>query len=210
MFHRSSAIGLASGIAAGATLMCLFDPTQGKRRRALLLDKSRRFARQVGDASGKVARDASNRLTGLAARRSAAADETTPPDRVLMERVRAVLGRHVSHPHAVDVVAKDGAVCLSGPILADEAIDLLDATRNIAGVDYVEDCLDRHAAADIPALQGGETPARRWSYRSWSPTTRALAGVGALAGVTVAVMAWSALRSMDVDAGDGWDPAGFA
>jgi hypothetical protein len=50
--------------------------------------------------------------------------------------------------------------------------------------------------------------------RRWSPTARALAGAGAVAGVTLAVVTISRQsRSRTVhgvDAADNWDPAGFA
>jgi len=42
-------------------------------------------------------------------------DDTPVDDDVLVERVRAHLGRAVSHPHAVDVGAADGVVTLRGP-----------------------------------------------------------------------------------------------
>src|SRR5437763_385294 len=40
------------------------------------------------------------------------------PDDVLVERVRAKLGRYISHPHAIEVDVSGGRICLTGPALA--------------------------------------------------------------------------------------------
>jgi hypothetical protein len=67
--------------------------------------------------------------------------------------------------------------------------------------------------ADVPSLQGGRT-LPLWMQRHWSPATRALAGAGALAGVTLAVVTISrqsrSRTAHSVEATDTWDPAGFA
>ena len=77
----------------------------------------------------------------------------------LIERVRARLGRLVSHPHAIQVGARRGHVTLSGPILEREVEPLLTAVRNVWGVSDVEDRLVAYERAEnIPSLQGGVEP----------------------------------------------------
>ena len=80
--------------------------------------------------------------------------EQQVPDDILIERVRAQLGRPVSHPRAIEVRAESGKVVLSGPILADEAEDLIQRISRIPGVRSIESQLEVHAEpGDIPSLQ---------------------------------------------------------
>src|SRR5439155_25138579 len=101
-----------------------------------------------------------------------------PDDLVLIERVRARMGRVVSHPHAIQVGAENGRISLSGPILASEVQSLLHAARSVAGVVEIEDHLIAHPHADsIPSLQGGSL---RQEVRqgNWTPVLRIAAVVG--------------------------------
>ena len=193
--------------------MYFLDPAQGRRRRALVRDKTLRAARKTGEGLGTLSRDTRNRWAGVQARATRAGQGAGADDDRLLERVRAVLGRHVSHARAVDVDVQNGHVCLYGPILAEEADGALKAARYVPGVRSVEDQLERHESADIPSLQGGRT-VPSWLQRRWSPTTRAVASAGALAGFTVAAIAMSrrshSRTASAVDVSENWDPAGFA
>jgi uncharacterized membrane protein len=108
-------------------------------------------------------------------------------DEVLVQRVRARLGRVVSHPHAIAVTAEHGRVTLSGPIFMPEVDPLLKCVYTVRGVAGVENHLEAHEeAGNIAALQGGTPrPGERSNFMqtTWSPTTRLLAGAagGALA-----------------------------
>ncbi len=176
------------GIALGAGSAFFLDPQQGRRRRALLRDKwarTSREARQFGDAA---ARDLRGRAQGLSTQvktqmRSLRGGPVT--DDVLIARVRARLGRYVSHPHAIHVAAQNGYVTLTGDVLASEHGSLLSALRLVRGARDCADRLDVHPSAEgISALQGGVPPAdQRWEILQarWSPGTRALVGgTGAL------------------------------
>src|SRR5207245_1228615 len=120
----------------------------------------------------KTSRDMANRARGIVAGtkwrlRSEEADEP-----VLEARVRAKVGRFVSHPHAIEVHADGGHVTLGGPILADEVPGLLEAVRSVRGVEEVVDQLELHEDADVPALQGGvPRPGERFELLqdNWSP-----------------------------------------
>lgn len=57
---------MLAGLGLGAGLMYLFDPRQGRRRRALARDKIVRMAHQAEDAVDVVTRDMKNRARGLA------------------------------------------------------------------------------------------------------------------------------------------------
>jgi hypothetical protein len=98
-------------------------------------------------------------------------------DDVVVERVRATLGRAVSHPRAIDVRVADGVVTLRGPIIQDEVSRLLRAVERVRGVREVVAELEEHEqAGNVPALQGG----RRVSQREWS-STRLLTGTTGIA-----------------------------
>jgi uncharacterized membrane protein len=106
-------------------------------------------------------------------------------DEVLVERVRAKLGRLVSHPHAVGVMASEGVVRLRGPILTKEAKRLIHAVRRIDGVRDVIDQLERHErAGHVPSLQGGRAPRGDrldLLQEQWAPTTRCMVGTAGVA-----------------------------
>jgi uncharacterized membrane protein len=179
---------LLTGLGLGAGLMYLFDPERGRRRRALVRDRLTHSAHRSADAAGATGRDVAHRATGIVSRVRGAFDRAPVEDVVLVERVRAQLGRLVSHPHAIDVGADDGVVTLSGPILAAEVPRLLAAVERVRGVREVVNTLEEHKqAGNVPALQDGSTPPALqpeiWQ-REWSPTRRLLLGTAgtALAG----------------------------
>jgi uncharacterized membrane protein len=145
------------------------------------------LSHQTSRAAATTRRDAWKRLQGIAASLRSFARREDVDDEVLKERVRSTLGHHVSHSHAIRIAASAGVVTLKGPILDAEASGLLRAIRHVRGVRMVIDELDRHdQGVNVPALQGGHSPAgRRFDVlRSrWAPATRVLLGT---AGATLA------------------------
>jgi hypothetical protein len=172
-----------TGASLGAGFMYFLDPNVGNRRRALVRDQVNHFINQAGDAIDVTVRDFQNRMTGIMAEaRACAADYSgeQPSDEVLAARVRSKLGRHVSHPSAIEVAARDGVVTLSGPILSREVPNLIRAVESVRGVQGVENQLDEHqTAGNISALQGGREAigdSIDLLQQNWSQTTRALVG----------------------------------
>ena len=150
----------------GAIVMYAFDPGGGRRRRAIARDQLTRLANKTSDGLDATTRDLSNRAAGTVAevRRRIWSDH--PDDDVLVQRVRAELGRVVSHPGAITVEAHNGTVRLCGPILSHETDSLLRAVQSVSGVSSVDNQLEPHdEAGNIPSLQGGlhdTTPSTRW------------------------------------------------
>lgn len=146
----------AGGAGLGAGMLYILDKGSGGRRRARLRDKAVHAVKQAGDIVGMVVSDVAGRSHGIRpALRHALAKERVD-DRVLAERVRAKLGRYVSHPRSIGVSARDGKVTLTGPIIAREAPALLAHIRHVPGVRQVEDSLTPHEkTAGVPGLQGG-------------------------------------------------------
>ena len=153
---------LLSGAALGASAMYLMDPRTGARRRALLRDRVVRATHKTGGALDALGRDAANRARGLAAETRSRMRADSSNARKLQERVRAELGRVVSHPQAIDVyVSADGCVCLTGPVLMEEADSAISAIQSVKGVQEVDDRLERYATTEhVPSLQGDRTHAR--------------------------------------------------
>jgi BON domain-containing protein len=198
--HRGLAFGTGVGIGTG--LMFLLDPDQGKRRRALLRDKCYLAARKTGEGMGVTARDLRNRTQGIVSEVQSRFSSAPVGDAVLVDRVRAKLGRVVSHPRAINVTSQNGRVVLSGPILASELPELLACVKSISGAKQVISQLDPHEESDNhPALQGGrERHGSRFEFlqENWSPAARFLAGA---AGASLA--AYGGMRRDALGAGLG-------
>src|SRR5918994_7035102 len=105
------------GAAMGVALMYFLDPNSGRRRRARTRDKEVHAARLVNEGAKVTARDTVHRAQGAwaEAKRLFTGDEEPITDDVLIGRVRAALGRVVSHPHAIEASASGGGVTLVGP-----------------------------------------------------------------------------------------------
>jgi uncharacterized membrane protein len=173
-------LGLGS-LGLGAGLMFIFDPVRGRRRRAMTRDQMAHAARLFKRATGMTSRDLSHRAQGILAEGSHLFRREDVSDDVLSARVRARIGRSVSHPHAISVTVNDGHVTLSGPVLAHEAHRLLSGVSSAPGVKGVENVLTVHTEAEgLPSLQGGRPrTGDRFALMqtNWSPTARLLAGL---------------------------------
>ena len=151
---RGSTLGFLTGFLAGGVTVALLDPRRGAARRAMLRDKGFSAVKDAAETASRRTRDLRQRLQGIVYEAKARMSEQQVPDDILIERVRAQLGRPVSHPRAIEVRAESGKVVLSGPILADEAEDLIQRISRIPGVRSIESQLEVHAEpGDIPSLQ---------------------------------------------------------
>ena len=170
------------GAALGGAAMYFFDPDRGRRRRALVRDKTLSASHCAKDFVDAGTRDLKNRGSALTGRVRSVFVRRPATDQILAERVRSVMGHHVAHPGAVDVYASNGKVTLNGSILAHEHDELVEAISAVHGVTDIVDELSIYETAEgISELQGGRIPRGRnaISPRTWSPGTQLLAG-GAL------------------------------
>ncbi len=179
-------MNLLGGVAIGALAMYIADPSQGRRRRALLQDKVSSASHHTSTLVNRTMRDARHRLAGLQAEamRAIAPRDVKPLDNHVLEaRVRSRLGRAMPGLRGIDIRADDGVVTLSGSIDDDGAQTLIDAVAAIPGVDSVSDELLRAEQGDS---ESAHTPgeARPAMMRGTLWTAAAL-GAGALAWYTL-------------------------
>lgn len=172
---------LLLGAVLGAAGAFLLDPALGRDRRALIRDKVTE-GHEFADAAAQDLRHRARRLRGrvrrLRGRRGSSDD-------VLMERVRAKLGRYCSHPGAIEVTAFNGHVVLTGDVLAGEQQQVVAAVRSLRGVEQVDNKLTAYENPEgISSLQSGSARDRERSplmEGDWSPGLRLMAGgTGAL------------------------------
>ena len=126
------------GAGVGGALMFVFDPARGKRRRAILRDKSASLLNKGSKQMEITADRFSDRLSGLAATARHMVDLRRPDDEVLVARVRSQLGHLIDQPHDVDVLADKGVVVLRGKVGTGEAEVLVQGVGAIDGVKHVE------------------------------------------------------------------------
>lgn len=176
----------------GAAAMYMGDPVWGRRRQALVQDQVTHLGREAADFSEVASRDLVNRIRGVTAQVRNLVSTKPVADSVLAERVRAKLGRIVSHPHAVHVDVQDGRVRLTGPVLKKEAKRLMQGLWSVRGIKAVDNHLEVHRQPDISALQGGRPRESRMALaqRNWAPGWRLLMGA---AGTALAFDGWTRL-----------------
>ena len=150
---------LVGGVGIGAALMYFFDPDRGKRRRALVRDKIEAAENKMGEYAGKMSRDIRNRAYGFALETKSIFQHEEVPDGVLVDRVRAKLGRYPVHVGEIEVTASNGIVTLSGPITAEALPKVLRATKFVRGVKEVNNQLEvRSEGGSVADLQGTPRP----------------------------------------------------
>jgi uncharacterized membrane protein len=161
---------------AGAIGMYLLDPIFGKRRRGHLMDKALHFSKLTARGFNVIARDTSHRIHGAVAASSRTFSTDHVDDDILIERVRSALGRAISHPHSIEVHAKDGWVTLAGPVPVNEHKHLLDYAQKVRGVQFVEDQLEPDQ--ETRGIRRGQL-----MQTNWPPAARAFATLAGMAGL---------------------------
>ena len=104
--------------------MYLLDPDVGPRRRGMVRDKSRHARCALEGALDKGSRDLAHRTNGFFARMRALLRKDEPPERVIEARVRTELGRVVSHPSSIEVLALPKSEEFSVPIQYNLIVEL--------------------------------------------------------------------------------------
>lgn len=152
------------GLGAGALLMYYLDQPSGGRRRALVRDKFVSAGHGIADFAEAKAKRAADRVKGMVATGTLHGETRREPQtaRQLHDRIRARLGRLISHPKALHVLVDDGSVTLSGHILSREVNSLIREIKAMPGVRQVRNELTVHDKPDgVSELQGRTDPPGR-------------------------------------------------
>lgn len=164
----TEALLVAGALAAGAGLMMLLDPRQGRRRRALIRDKFVRGIHETRDLARTTGRYVADHARGCAAEARSMFRHEDVTDEQLEARVRSELGRVASNIGAIEVSARNGSITLSG-IPDHERETVLAAVGRIRGVRDV-DCQASgfasggeftsasHGGSSTGAIRSGATP----------------------------------------------------
>lgn len=132
---------LATGMAAGAFAMYMFDPENGNRRCALARDKAASAGHDAERMARGATRHAANQLRGAAAEAQSHLHGTPLSDTQLHERIRSQLGRLVDQPGSLQVKVEHGQVTLSGTAKPSEIQSLLAVVSAMQGVERVDNRL---------------------------------------------------------------------
>jgi len=135
--------------AVGAAVAYLWDPQNGRGRRARLNDQLRARARDAREDVERKARYVQSTAEGkVEALRHGGG--TPADDRALADRIKSeVLGGSRFENHQVVVEAVDGVVTLRGQVAdAQQAEELVTAVRAVPGVNAVENLT--HLPGDAP------------------------------------------------------------
>ena len=133
------AAGFVAAAGAGIGLMYLLDPNRGNARRALLRDKTVRFAREGSAVIEKRMKDLENRVEGVFAElRHQFECETPVNDSKLEARIHTKLGRVASNPRTIRIMALSGNVIAGGFAPEVEVAEILKAIAKVPGVKFVE------------------------------------------------------------------------
>ncbi len=178
MRHTMTFVG---GMGIGAGLTYALAPGARRRRRARLADELQHGVHEATQGVERAARDLSHRSRGVVFSALGRLRRESVDDARLEQRVRSKLGRVCSHPGAIEVVARRGAVELHGKVLEREHDAILATVHDVRGVRGIVDGLERHARpGHEPSLQGGRVRGRPPAER-WSPAVRLLAGAAGVA-----------------------------
>lgn len=174
---------LLTSFGLGVGLMYFLDPQYGNRRRTLVRDRVNKVVNDLDVTLDQAMDDSRNRARGVLYEMIARLSDEGAPDWILEERVRSNLGRLARRAGGVDVQAEGGRIHLSGPVLREDADDIVKTAQRSRGVYGVENELQVFdSPRDIPALQAAPSPRRRampeWQQRNWSPAMRLLTSAG--------------------------------
>lgn len=180
------------GLAVGALAMYIADPSQGRRRRALVQDKVTSVTHRASAAVNHRLHDARNRLSGLQAEASRMlSPRCAKPidDHVLEARVRSRLGRAMPDLHQIEVTAHQGRVSFVGNIDAETAHVLERVVKAIPGVEAVRQIRQTEglAARMVGRMRSGQ------GLAGVSQSVKGNGGMWVVGAVGVGLLAWYGL-----------------
>jgi uncharacterized membrane protein len=178
---------LLGGLAAGAAALYFLDPDQGQKRRTAFATKAKRMGKSVAEEASKSGRDAWHQVAGNARKIWNRVSWEQPDDDILVERIRARLGRIVSHPPDVHVASDHGTITLWGRAPNREIYAMVRTLGSMHGVREIRNHLEIHERPEAAADGNLFQRARHTTLHNWSPAKRAAVGT---AGAAAAIYGW--------------------
>jgi len=128
------------GLVLGAGIAYLFDPQNGKGRRAKLVDRTGRLVGRLGRLAARRSRFAKGQLHGLVAPLHQDDASRATDDGTVLQRIRSEALRDVGlSTSEVDVTVADGVATLRGEVGSASLVDdLVDRVRLVPGVRDVD------------------------------------------------------------------------
>jgi len=131
--------------AIGAALMYFFDPTDGKRRRHVMVDRAGGLFRRTGSKAERAGGKVTSQAKGLTQKAKHLREEPKPEpnDATLKAKVESEIFRDPEVPKGkIDVNTENGVVYLRGEADGPELIETLEKqVRRVEGVQKVENLL---------------------------------------------------------------------
>jgi hyperosmotically inducible periplasmic protein len=142
---RDLVLPLAASAATGAIVMFLADPDRGKRRRAIVRDRTFAAIRRSGRRANKLSHRTEARISGLAswALHLSRGPEPVVDDQMLTDRIMSRVFRDREIPRGrININVEDGVAVLRGQLEKPEQIrELQEAVEHVPGVRDVESYL---------------------------------------------------------------------
>jgi len=187
-----STIAGISGLALVVPLVYLFDPDNGRQRRAALGARYSNAMSQLKTRTQHTRERLSDRYQNASARARSWLAGRKRPDETLASTVRMNLWRAVPPLTGVGVVAHNGEIILHGDVLAQEHDRVLQVVGSVPGVVNVVNHLSPVAEVAPqtigPRVRQGFTVIRdSLAEPHWSPPTRVCTGTVGLALLRLAV-----------------------
>jgi osmotically-inducible protein OsmY len=121
-----------------------FDPQQGRRRRAMLVDRTRGLFRRTSNRAERAGRGVGARVYGMSQQVQHRHEEPKDyDDATLTRKVETKIFRDAGVPKGqINVNVQEGVVQLRGEVPSPDMLnDLVDKTRKVQGVREVENLL---------------------------------------------------------------------
>jgi hypothetical protein len=181
-----------TGLAMAAGAVYLFDPKQGKRRRAEISGQCKSAARRISDGTHHLGDEISSRYHGASTRVSSWFSSRARADAGLARRVRIDLWRAMKDSSGIGVIAHDGTVILHGeipPHQHKQVLQVVSATEGVVGIaDHLTDIGGAKSSAPRVRIQERFNRVRdSLMQEHWSPTARVCSGT-----VGLALLRWGA------------------
>ncbi len=167
---QGSLASYGMGAITGGLAIYFLDTRRGAARRALVRDKTFAGLRHASIRLRKRSADLQHRLNGALYELKARLRREQVDDDILIERVRAQIGRPVAHTSMIEVSAVKGRVVLRGAVLRSEIPGLILSLSKVRGVHSIDNQLQRYDSEEEISRAAGHRMHHVAEHPAHSPT----------------------------------------